>query len=72
LNTIPEQENALSSLIVLNKAKNFETQPDIELRDVSNKMQTIGDNITSEMGWRTEENNDESILSSLNKKDESF
>jgi hypothetical protein len=35
-------------------------------------MQTIGDNITSEMGWRTEENNDESILSSLNKKDESF
>ena len=72
MNTIPEQENALSSLIVLNKAKNFETQPDIELRDVSNKMQTIGDNITSEMGWRTEENNDESILSSLNKKDESF
>ena len=72
MNTIPEQDNALSSLIVLNKAKNFETQPDIELRDVSNKMQTIGDNITSEMGWRTEENNDESILSSLNKKDESF
>ena len=35
-------------------------------------MQTMDDNMNSEMGWRTDGNNEESVLYSLNKKDESF
>ena len=45
-----------------NKVKKYDTQPDIELREGNHKMRTMDDNITSEMGWRTDGNNEESVF----------